>query len=190
MLRSFRTTQTSAAFDFLFFALVAFPDILRKSQEEIDRVVGTDRLPDFTDEHKLPYISAIVKEILRWGAFVPTGIPHTNAADDVYKGYFIPKGSFIVPNAWYVVLSFSVYMASTHTLYFVLIDVLSTRAMLHDANVYPDPDNFRPERFLTTEGELDKTVLDPDAVFGFSRRLCPVRVPRLRIVCGPVFSHQ
>lgn len=118
MLRSFHTTQTSAAFDFLFFVLVAFPDILKKAQEEIDRVVGSERLPDFTDEHKLPYISAIVKEILRWGAFVPTGIPHTNAADDVYKGYFIPKGSFIVPNAWYALLS--------STFYFVLISVLST----------------------------------------------------------------
>lgn len=102
MLRSLRATQTSTAFDFLFFVLVVYPDVLKKSQEEIDRVVGTDRLPDFTDEHKLPYTTALVKEILRWGAFVPTSIPRTNAADDVYRGYFIPKGSLLIPNAWYV----------------------------------------------------------------------------------------
>ncbi|EIM81471.1 cytochrome P450 [Stereum hirsutum FP-91666 SS1] len=142
------THTTSTALDFLFFVLLVFPDILEKSQEEIDRAVGTDRLPDFTDEQKLPYTSAVIKEILRWGAFVPTGIIRTNAADDIYKGYFIPKGSLLVPNAW---------------------------AMLHDPRTYAEPEKFRPERFLTADGKLDDTVPDPDAIFGFARRMCPGR---------------
>lgn len=114
MLRSLRAIQTSTALDFLFFVLLVFPDILEKSQEEIDRAVGTDRLPDFTDEQKLPYTSAVIKEILRWGAFVPTGIIRTNAADDIYKGYFIPKGSLLVPNAWYVSSPLAIRTLSAH----------------------------------------------------------------------------
>ena len=49
------------------------PEILKKAQEEIDRVVGPDRLPGFQDKDDLPYITALVKESLRWGTVVPMG---------------------------------------------------------------------------------------------------------------------
>lgn len=56
----------------------------------------------------------------------------------------------------------------------------STRAHLHDANAYEDPDLFNPDRFLRTnevgELELDPTVRGPEeAAFGFGRRICPGR---------------
>ena len=54
--------------------MVLHPDVQMKGQEEIDRVVGNDRLPDFGDEESLPYISAIVKEVLRWDSVTPIGI--------------------------------------------------------------------------------------------------------------------
>ncbi|KAG6872744.1 hypothetical protein C0993_001947, partial [Termitomyces sp. T159_Od127] len=53
--------------------LIKNPDALRKAQEEIDRVVGSSRLPDFDDEPSLPYISALVKEALRWNPVAPIG---------------------------------------------------------------------------------------------------------------------
>lgn len=53
--------------------LIKNPDALRKAQEEIDRVVGPSRLPDFNDEPSLPYISALVKEALRWNMVAPLG---------------------------------------------------------------------------------------------------------------------
>lgn len=56
-----------------FLAMTLFPDVFRKSQEEVDRVVGNDRLPQFTDRVDLPYINALVKELLRWEQVVPTG---------------------------------------------------------------------------------------------------------------------
>ena len=47
------------------------PDVQRKAQAELDRVVGNDRLPNFNDRERLPYIDALVKETLRWNPVVP-----------------------------------------------------------------------------------------------------------------------
>ena len=49
------------------------PDVLRRAQEEVDRVVGSERLPSFSDREDLPFINAILKETLRWENVVPTG---------------------------------------------------------------------------------------------------------------------
>ncbi len=46
-------------------AMVAFPEVVSKAQKELDAVVG-DRMPEFTDMPNLPYIRAMVKEVLRW----------------------------------------------------------------------------------------------------------------------------
>ena len=84
-----------------FLAMVLFPDIQRKAQDEIDRVVGDNRLPSFTDQSSLPYISHIVWECLRWNPVKPMGLARLVTEDDEYKSYRIPKGSTILPNVWY-----------------------------------------------------------------------------------------
>ena len=76
------------------------PEVVRKAQEEIDNIVGTERLPDFSDWDKLPYVSALLRELLRWNCPVPLGVPKRAMEDDVYKGYFIPAGATIVENIW------------------------------------------------------------------------------------------
>jgi cytochrome P450 len=98
------------------------PDAQTKAQEEIDRVIGTDRLPTFDDEPNLPYVSAFSKEVFRWQQAAPFGmrayflcinfhvidyilpcfpaIPHRLMEDDVYNGYFLPKDSIVLGNAW------------------------------------------------------------------------------------------
>lgn len=48
-----------------FFAMLKFPEVQRRAQEEIDSVVGRDRLPEFSDVERLPYLSAVMKEVLR-----------------------------------------------------------------------------------------------------------------------------
>jgi cytochrome P450 len=55
-------------------AMVLNPDIVRKAQEELDTVIGQDRLPDFFDKSSLPYICAIVYEVLRWHPAAPLGL--------------------------------------------------------------------------------------------------------------------
>ncbi|KAJ6570092.1 cytochrome P450 [Mycena vulgaris] len=113
------------------------PEAQKKAQQEIDSVVRSD-------EVDLPYVSACVKETLRWWPITPLGLPRLLHVKDTYRGYHIPTGSFIMANAW---------------------------AMLHDEAIYPNPHAFNPDRFLI-DGKLNPAIRDPDAVFGFGRRVC------------------
>jgi cytochrome P450 len=65
----------------------------KRAQEEIDKIVGRDRLPTFTDRPSLPYVEAVYREIMRWRTGAPLGFPHAAVNDDMYKGYYIPKGT-------------------------------------------------------------------------------------------------
>ena len=65
--------KTLAALQAFFLAMATHPDVQCKAQAEIDAVVGQDRLPDFSDRAKLPYVNAIVKETLRWHSISPLG---------------------------------------------------------------------------------------------------------------------
>ena len=56
-------------------AFVLHPEVVRKAQAQLDVVVGRDRLPTFNDRMQLPYIEAIVKEVLRWRPSAPIGVP-------------------------------------------------------------------------------------------------------------------
>lgn len=54
-------------------AMMLYPDVYKRAQEEIDRVIGSNRLPGFKDRDNLPYIDALVKETIRWENVLPTG---------------------------------------------------------------------------------------------------------------------
>ncbi|KAF9476783.1 cytochrome P450 [Pholiota conissans] len=128
--------------------LLKRPDVVAKAQEELDRVLQPGHLPDFNDQESLPYVTAIVKEALRWREVAPIAFPHKLKVDDVYKGYRIPAGSMVIANSW---------------------------AILHDETVYPDPFTFNPDRFIK-DGQLDSSVPDPGlACWGYGRRQCPGR---------------
>ncbi|KAH9899373.1 O-methylsterigmatocystin oxidoreductase [Cubamyces lactineus] len=131
-----------------FLAMAMHPDKQRKAQAELDAVVGSQRLPTFDDRAELPYVNALNKEVFRWHNVVPLGIPHETTADEEFNGWFIPKGTVLIPNQW---------------------------AMARDQKAYPNPEEFQPERFLK-DGALDPTVRDPQKyAFGFGRRICPGR---------------
>jgi cytochrome P450 len=53
--------------------MTLYPDVLRTAQAELDEVVGPDRMPSFSDQPNLPYIEAVVKEVLRWRPVAPLG---------------------------------------------------------------------------------------------------------------------
>ncbi|RPD55083.1 cytochrome P450 [Lentinus tigrinus ALCF2SS1-7] len=133
---------TSATLEIALCAILHSPASVRKAQEELDRVVGRDRLPTFDDEPSLPYLHSFITEIYRWHTVVPLAVPHSVTADDVYNGYFIPKGATVIGNLY---------------------------TMLKDPEMFPEPDVFRPERFADAETQDSRVA---DLPFGFGRRHC------------------
>ncbi|KAI0179025.1 cytochrome P450 [Hypoxylon sp. FL1284] len=120
------------------------PEVFLKARAEIDRVVGSDRLPSFDDRPNLRYIDYLVEETSRWRPLSPIGIPHKSLNDDIYNGMFIPKGTYVYYN---------------------------TYAMSRDPTVYKDPDKFNPDRYVPKEegGDGEPFLVGP---FGFGRRVC------------------
>jgi cytochrome P450 len=70
------------------------PGVQEKAQREIDRVVGRNRLPNFSDRPTMPYVEAIYREVLRSRPPLQLGAPHSLMEDDHYMEYFIPKGQW------------------------------------------------------------------------------------------------
>ena len=91
---------TSAFLNSWILAMVQNPRVFRKAQKEIDCVVGPGRLPSFEDEKDLPYVRAMIKELLRTRPPNKVGIQHGSVEDDWFDGYFIPKGSVVFCDWW------------------------------------------------------------------------------------------
>jgi cytochrome P450 len=92
--------KTASAILNFFYLMLSHPEAQAKAQEEMDRVIGRYRLPDFSDRDSLPYTNAILKEVLRYYPNVPLGLPHAGLEEGEYKGMRIPKGSLIIMNIW------------------------------------------------------------------------------------------
>ncbi|KDQ14771.1 hypothetical protein BOTBODRAFT_132169 [Botryobasidium botryosum FD-172 SS1] len=134
---------TASALATFMLMMTLHPRIQKKAQEEIDRVVGSNRLPTFKDRENLPYVECIIKEVLRWYPIAPLAVPHRLMEEDYYEGYWMPANSTVIPNVW---------------------------AMSRDGTIYKDPEAFYPERF---EDKAGNDLLDPRSyIFGFGRRTC------------------
>lgn len=94
--------------------MMLYPKVQAKAQEELDRVIGRNRLPEAPDEEDLPYIRAVCSELLRWHPVTPFGVPRRNIVEDEYKGMRIPLGSSVITNVWYIYPS--IYSVATHSL--------------------------------------------------------------------------
>ncbi|QRV84991.1 cytochrome P450 family protein [Ceratobasidium sp. AG-Ba] len=84
-------------------AMVLFPDVQVKAQEEIDRIVGVGQLPAMDDQPHLPYLGPVVQEVLRWQPVLPLGIPHVCTKENEYNGYLIPRDAIVLGNIWYII---------------------------------------------------------------------------------------
>jgi cytochrome P450 len=134
-------------------AMVLFPEVQKKAQAEIERVVGHDRLPTMEDEPKLQYIRGCMKESMRWMPTTILGaVPHAVTEDDHYMGYLIPKGAGIMNNVY---------------------------AINNDPKRFPNPRKFDPERYKDDFQTMAEAAINPDAskrdhfTFGAGRRICP-----------------
>ncbi|KAJ7496789.1 cytochrome P450 [Mycena latifolia] len=136
------TDTTTAVLRTFVLMMILHPEIQRKAQDEIESVVG-DRLPTLSDKESLPLTSYIIKECLRICAVVPI-MPHSLDRDDIYEGYLIPKGAWVMVNNWRI---------------------------LHDSSIYHEPEAFRPERYDPKSPIF--TAMDPEDIsFGLGRRSC------------------
>jgi len=133
-------------------AMLAYPETQARAQAELDAVVGRARLPTFADYPFLPYIRAMVQEILRWRPVAPLALPHQLSEDDWYEGMFIPKGTICIPNVW---------------------------QMNHDPEVYGENvTHFDPARHLDGNGDIKpgpSGAREGHVSYGFGRRDCPGR---------------
>ncbi|ETS80084.1 hypothetical protein PFICI_07613 [Pestalotiopsis fici W106-1] len=133
-------------------AMTLYPEVMKKGQEELDRVVGPERLPQWDDENNLPYIRAMIKETLRWRPVNKFGMYHASTQDDWYNGHFIPKDSVVVLNWW---------------------------AIQRDPSLYERPDEFEPSRYFESPLSAAEymNVNDPyerdHFSYGAGRRACP-----------------
>ncbi|KAJ5103945.1 Cytochrome P450 E-class group I [Penicillium argentinense] len=134
-------------------AMLLYPDVQHKAQEEIDRVVGSERLPVIEDLAGLQYIRCIMKETLRWMPTTILGaVPHAVTQDDEYMGYLIPKGAGILNNVW------SIHM---------------------DPSRHPNPRTFDPDRYQDDCQSFGDAAANPNPskrdafTFGAGRRICP-----------------
>ena len=136
-------TSSSTLLTFIL-AMAVFPHVAEKAQEELDRVVGHERSPTWSDQPNLPYCMAVIKETLRWRPVaVMGGTPHANTKDDYYEGHFIPKGTTIMGNLW---------------------------AIHHNKRYFHDSQNFIPERYLEVQEGLEPYPnRDGHSAFGWVR---------------------
>ncbi|KAI3444284.1 hypothetical protein Pfo_000949 [Paulownia fortunei] len=125
--------------------MVRNPRVQQKVQEELDRVVGSDRVMTEADIPNLPYLQCVTKECFRMHPPTPLMLPHKANTNVKIGGYDIPKGATVSVNVW---------------------------ALARDPAVWKEPLEFRPERFQ--EEDIDMKGTDYRLLpFGSGRRICP-----------------
>ncbi|KAJ8699050.1 hypothetical protein PTI98_002207 [Pleurotus ostreatus] len=122
-------------------AMLLYPSVHDRAQQELDAYIGS-QLPTFDDLPHMPYVHAVMLEVLRWQAVLPLALAHRLTEADTYNGYYLPKGATVFANTW---------------------------ALLRDEEHYPDPDRFNPDRFLKN-GKIDRKLCEAMPNFGYGRR--------------------
>ncbi|KAG8911635.1 hypothetical protein FRC00_006132 [Tulasnella sp. 408] len=108
--------------------MTLYPEVQARAREEVDQIYGEGYPRDFEGQEKMPYIHATLLECMRWNPPLPAGVPHALREDDIYEGYFIPKGTSVIANQWKI---------------------------SRDPAIYEDPSTFNPDRFIDNPDVLD-----------------------------------
>ncbi|XP_030054603.1 cytochrome P450 2K1 isoform X1 [Microcaecilia unicolor] len=134
------TTSTTIRWSLLI--MMKYPKIQEKVQEEIERVIGSSQ-PRAEHWKLMPYTNAVIHEVQRFANIVPMNLPHETTRDINFKGYFLPKGTFIVP----------------------LLE-----SVLRDKTYFENPEEFKPQHFLDSGGKFVRK--DAFMPFSAGRRVC------------------
>ncbi|TDL26388.1 cytochrome P450 [Rickenella mellea] len=133
-------------------AMMLNPSVQARAQAELDAYLDGQRLPTLHDREKLPYVEAVMMEVLRWQPSTPLAIARRTMEDDVYNGLWIEKDAILLANSW---------------------------QCLHDPDDYPSPHDFIPDRYIPSSPFNPNPAVSPpdprDFAFGYGRRACPGR---------------
>ncbi|KAE8652611.1 cytochrome P450 71A1 [Cucumis sativus] len=148
------TDTTFIALDWGMTELITHPNAMKRAQSEIRRVVGDRRNVTESDVLEMPYLKAVVKEVLRLHPPAPVSVPRETIEDVRIEGYDIPAKTRVFVNIW---------------------------AIGRDQEWWKDPEIFEPERFL--ENEVDYKGLNYEFIpFGVGRRICPGIIMGITII--------
>nr|XP_034805195.2 cytochrome P450 2D6 [Pan paniscus] len=135
------TTSVTLAWGLLL--MILHPDVQRRVQQEIDDVMGQVRRPEMGDQARMPYSTAVIHEVQRFGDIVPLGVTHMTSRDIEVQGFRIPKGTTLITNL---------------------------SSVLKDEAVWEKPFHFHPEHFLDAQGHFVKP--EAFLPFSAGRRAC------------------
>ena len=138
------SATTQEYLEWWFLLMASNPEVQEKMREEVDRVIGSDRAA-LVHRTKMPYTEAVIHEVHRYATLVSLNLPHVATEDAQFGPYFLPKGTQIV---------------------------LNMHAIHHDPDNFANPNQFKPERFLSDDG-LKFTRSDKVIPFGHGKRSCP-----------------
>ena len=149
------TSTTATTLRWCILWMLRRPEVQTRIQNEMDAVVGRQRLPKISDKHSLNYTRAALLEIQRIASQSRLGVPHASACETTICGYTIPKGAIIMSNKW---------------------------AIHHDPELWSDPEVFKPERFLDNDGKFRPS---PEVIpFGIGKAIKFLLVSRAIIFRG------
>lgn len=139
------TDTTFIVLDWGMTELITHPEAMKRAQNEIRSIVGERRIVSESDLLEMPYLKAVVKEVLRLHPPAPVSVPRETMEDVSIEGYDIPAKTRVFVNVW---------------------------AIGRDPEWWKDPESFEPQRFM--ESEVDYRGLDFEFIpFGVGRRICP-----------------
>jgi len=151
------STTTTSYLHFFLLLMMEHPEVQVKAREELDRVVGNERLPCLDDMPNLPYIRAVIQEIHRFRPVLPLGVPRRALNDIMFGQYRIPSGSTVMVNVW---------------------------GLYRDETLFDEPEKFNPDRYMVSPNGFKKDVPEHVqseemfkrfnlSIFGYGRRVCP-----------------
>ncbi|KAJ7710528.1 cytochrome P450, partial [Mycena rosella] len=147
---------TASAISVAVMAAACFPGAQARVQVELDAIIGRERAPRLRDKDMLPQTTAFMLETFRWRPVAPAGVPHRATKTIIWRNYYIPEGATVIGSSW---------------------------SIGRDPEVFPSPEDFDPQRFITADGKLrdDLKIF----TFGFGRRICPGKT----LAIGSVFLN-